>query len=232
LRSTRLFAKLPAAFVLSAIVACFLAPLSLSAATDCVNSLDYFIGGDKLNWKGSNGTHKLSQNFSSNLTNGWMYYIKFGDPYSYEHYTWDSSYIYLRQDGWPTPYTFSQAEWLKNGTICKGDLLNSPTNQITTYNSSCSVTQAAHSFPITVQYVDHWPIYPLGGTRGNVDVILVDYHYGGNFFERFFYSRQYGWVRWELWNSVTQQLAQVSTFDSDDVVNLAITSKPPKCDNY
>jgi len=231
-RSSRVLGRFPAAFLLLAVIACFLAPLRLSAATDCVNSLDYFIGGDKFNWKGSNGTHKLSQNFSSNLTNGWMYYIKFGDPNNYEHYTWDANYIYLRQDGWPTPYTLSQVKWLKNGTICKGDILSSSTNQITDYDSSCNITQDAHSYPVTVQYVDHWPVYNLGGTRGNVDVILVDYHYPDNKFERFFYSKQYGWVRWELWNSDTQQLVQVSTFNTNDVVNLAITSKPPKCDNY
>ncbi len=228
----RRLAVAPAAFALLVLGLCLASPPRLSAATDCVNSLDYFIGGDKLNWKGSNGTHKLSQNFSSNLTNGWMYYIKFGDPFNYEHYTWDANYIYLRQDGYPTPYTLSSVKWLKNGTICKGDLLNSSANQITDYDSNCNVTMAAHSYPVTVQYVDHWPVYPLGGTRGNVDVILVDYHYPGTNFERFFYSKQYGWVRWELWNGVTQQLLQVSTFNSNDIVNLAVTSKPPKCDNY
>jgi len=224
--------KIPAASILLTIAACLCVPLSAGAATDCINTLDYFIGGDKLNWKGSNGTHRLSQNFSSNLTNGWMYYIKFGNQSIYEHYTWDASYIYLRQDGYPNPYTFSNGRWLRNGTMCKGDSVANSTNLITNYDSNCNVTQAAHSFPITLQYVDHWPIYPLGGTRGNVDVILVDYHYGATEFERFFYARQYGWVRWELWNSVTQQLEQVATFDTDDAVTLAVTTRPPKCESY
>lgn len=202
------------------------------AATDCVNALDYFIGGDKFNWKGSTGTHRLSQNFSSNLINGWMYYIKFGNPDTNEHYTWDANYIYLRQDGYPNPYTFNKGRWLKNGTICKGDSISSPNNKITTYDSNCNLSppgQQPQPFPITVTYVDHWPTYFLG-SRGYVDVILVDYQYGPSKFERFFYSKEYGWVRWELWHNGV--ITNSATWDSNDIVTGANTARPPKCDNY
>ena len=204
-------------------------PSTSHAQTDCINTLDYFIGGDKLNWKGSNGTHKLSQNFSSNLTNGWMYAIKFGNPLIWEYYTWDANWIYLRQDGYPNTYTFSNAKWLPNGTICKGWSVSSTTNQITSYDTSCNITNPAHSFPITMQYVDRWPTYNLGGTRGIVDVILIDYHYGGSQFERFFYSKEYGWVRWELWNYSTLMMDSYAVFNNNDSVTMATTTSPPKC---
>jgi len=192
-----------------------LAPLinwsfAAAAAPKTINTLDYFVS--KHLDKALYGSHNQNQVVAGNIS----YYVKW-DPGAYEIHTWDDQYIYLREDhSWQYDkgYAFRSGRWMKRNMNI-GEVITESDNLGYYFNyDTCTLTEV-HSAPYTMTLEKRIAKYNLGGDLGKQDVIVLKYDYStqnsqGNF-ERFYYSKEWGWVKWELYNG--NKLIQTSTFN-------------------
>jgi len=52
----------------------------------------------------------------------------------------------------------------------------------------------------------YYPSYNIGGDLGTDEVIVLKYDWGGGvYYEKFFYSRRWGWFRWESYGQGSLQ---------------------------
>lgn len=184
-----------------------------SGTPETIATLDYFLTTHTD--KTLTGSHPLNQTISGQNT----YFVKW-DAGSYETYSWDNNYIYLKEDhsGAPNPgsYTFSDGRWLKR-SMQVGETIQATNNSQQTFtvntDSSCTPTVSA-PFPYSVILEQHVPRYNMGGTLGVQDVIVVkyDYRYGASTdYEKMYYAKGWGLVKWELYRD--DHLIQTSTFN-------------------
>lgn len=125
---------------------------------------------------------------------------------AYEYRTWDNNYIYLKQDTSIGPgnipanvsnaksYRFEPGVWAKR-FMNVGESVEMPANQLTWYDGNCqSINSWTHPYTMTLE--NHIGNYNAGGDLGVQDVIVLRYQYGTSY-EKFFYSHEWGWIRWE-----------------------------------
>lgn len=185
----------------------------VSGTSGAIETLDYFLTTHTD--KSLTGSHALNQTISGQTT----YFVKW-DASSYETYSWDNNYIYLKEDhsGAPNPgsYIFSDGRWLKR-SMQVGETIQATNNSHQTFtvntNSSCTPTDSA-PFPYSMILERRVPNYNMGGTLGVQDVIVVkyDYRYGAfTDYEKMYYAKGWGLVKWELYRN--DQLIQTSTFN-------------------
>lgn len=169
-----------------------------SQPANTIDTLDYFLSDHPD--KGLIGTHPLSQTKNGNA----VYYVKWAAE-NYEYYTWDDNYIYLREDhsGAPVqPYTFAPGIWMKR-YMSVGERLTflSGENTIQFYDSQCHPnTQYSGPYKYIMTLLEHNPNFNAGGGLGKQDVIVLSYDYrpaGSKNYEKFYYSKEWGWIRWE-----------------------------------
>ncbi len=146
---------------------------------DTINTLDFFVS-DHADI-GLTGTHPLGQTVISNKS----YYVKGGFPptndgNTFEFHTWDSAFIYLKEDhsDASSPYSLANAPWMKR-TMQVGDTIGVETT-IQYYNSACVPTTSFSTHHL-MSLSAHIPSFNLGGDLGITDVIQLDYMYGCNF---------------------------------------------------
>lgn len=173
--------------------------------------LDYFLS-DNPN-QSLTGSHPLSQKIADQK----VYYTKWSGD-SFEEYNWDDTYIYLKEDhsGSPVPesYTFLPGKWLKR-KMKIGEVINVSENQMQKFSGSTCAPQNLASFPYKIILEVHNPNYFLGGDLLTQDVIIIKYDYTngtGTDFERSYYSKTWGLVKWELYRNNT--VIHTSTFNN------------------
>ena len=159
---------------------------------EVIATLDYFVSKEPA--RGLQGPHSLSHTLS-----GRDYYTVKWSADSFELHSWDDEYVYLREDHSGSPvdfYSFSSGLWMKR-RMRVGESLVSSGNRIQWYDRSCRpVRSTRYSFQTTLEA--HLPDFDAGGDLGRQDVIVLRYaDPGGAGYEKFYYSRQWGWIVWE-----------------------------------
>ena len=150
----------------------------------------------------------------------------------YEYHTWDANYIYLKQDtsvgnfqlpeGIATSYKLSPGIWMKR-FMSVGESFYVPT-QVTWYDNSCRVVVNWPNWGYTMT-LEAQKTLNLGGTMGNQNVIVLKYDYLGDNFERFYYSKTWGWVKWEEVDPKTGKVGRLATFDRVSTSFLTVKAK-------
>ncbi len=177
---------------------------------EIIDTLDYFVS--KHLDKTLNGSHNQNQVVAGNIS----YYVKW-EAAVYEVHTWDDDYIYLREDhGWQYDkgYAFRPGRWMKR-SMKIGEAIAEPNNLGYYFNyNGCELTNVSPA-PYTMVLEKHVARYNMGGDLGRQEVIVLKYDYStentpGNF-ERFYYSKEWGWVKWELYNH--NKLIKTSIFN-------------------
>jgi Bacterial Ig domain/Ig-like domain from next to BRCA1 gene len=174
---------------------------------ETIDTLDYFI--TKHPDRGLTGTHPQSQMVVGQRS----FYVKWASD-TFEIHRWDGSYIYLQEDHGGAPnstYSFSPGIWMKR-SMRVGETIDMRGNRIQSYDSLCKPTTSA-PFPYEMTLEAHIPNLDIGGDLGIQDVIVLKYDYFGcpRNYEKFYYSREWGWIKWELYKGST--LLQTSTFN-------------------
>jgi hypothetical protein len=124
----------------------------------------------------------------------------------FELHTWDSNNIYLNEDHPGTMqsiYSFSNPVWMKR-SMRIGETLGAVGNVIQRYDASCNKT-VTEVTPYFTMLEKHYPNYDLGGDLGVQDVIVLAYRYAGGL-ERFWYSREWGWIGWVQQDPITDEV--------------------------
>ena len=158
------------------------------------------------------GTHPLSLTVEGNAA----YYVKW-HPNAYEHYAWDDDAIYLREDrSWTDtadenrqkPQAFSPGLWMKR-RMRVGEEIDMGQNQVhLVYRRDCRpgrLTRLGYRTVLEARI----PRFDAGGDLGVQDVIVLRYDYSlrtgipdrqrVNSYEKFYYSREWGWIQWEYY---------------------------------
>jgi hypothetical protein len=188
-------------------------PTSKTTIDGLINTLDYFLSDHPD--VGLTGSHPLSQTRDGNA----VYYVKWGDT-SYERHVWDENYIYLQEDHSEAPvqpYTFTPGIWMKRH-MRVGESLSFLTgeNTIQFFTDSCepvSTNSGPYKYIMTLE--QHIPDFNAGGDLGVQDVIVLIYDYrpaGAANYEKFYYSKEWGWIRWENIDAAGN-IVQVSEFN-------------------
>ncbi|MBI4067078.1 hypothetical protein HY407_01740 [Candidatus Gottesmanbacteria bacterium] len=204
-------------------------------ASGGIDTLDYLVSdhaaGVDPNPKSLDGTHNLSQTVSGQS----LFSAKFNDPDSFEYYTWDDNFIYLKEDSsigvGNTPPGFEEARsykffpgiWMKR-KMAVGKAIKVDPNNLTFYDSSCKKIKG-WNHPYTMTLETHYPSLDIGGDLGKQDIIVLKYDYA-NAFEKFYYSRKWGYVKWEEWDSKNGSIKRSATFNR---IKNTITTPQPKC---
>jgi hypothetical protein len=183
--------------------------LYITKLTTCqaetINTLDYFIS--KHPTQSLTGTHNTNQVITGNSS----YYVKWSANV-FEYHTWDDNYIYMREDhsGVPNPvYEFYPGLWMKRSTNI-GEKIDMHNNIVQWYDSNGKIDHQA-PFPYEMTLEAHNPSFDIGGDLGTQDVIILKYDYAVSY-EKFYYSKDWGWVKWELYSS-DNTLLQSSIFN-------------------
>jgi|GEM_PF-2792351 len=188
----------------------FAAASASAGQGETINTLDYFLS--KHPGQGLTGSHNQNQVVTGNTS----YYVKWAAD-AYEVHTWDDQYIYLNEDhSWKynQGYAFRPGIWMKR-EMKVGEPLSQPDNTAYYFSSDTCAAAATTALPYTMTLEKHVKNYDLGGDLGRQDVIVLKYDYStsvnpGNF-ERFYYSKEWGWVKWELYSGA--KLEQTSLFN-------------------
>jgi hypothetical protein len=157
-----------------------------------------------------------SHSLSLTVDGSEAYYVKW-HPNAYEKYAWDDDYVYLREDrtftdtsddGRWKPQAFAPGRWMKR-RMRVGDVVDMGQNQVSLiYRGDCRPGRSARLGYKTVLEA-HDPAFDAGGDLGRQDVIVLRYDYSFrtgiadrakvNRYEKFYYSREWGWIQWELY---------------------------------
>ena len=101
------------------------------------------------------------------------------------------------------PYSFSDGKWLKR-YMNVGEIINVTTNNIQYYRStSTCVVSSTDSWTYDIKLASS-TTDNLPGIGSNVNVIIVEYHWG-NAIEKEYYAKDYGIYKWEEFINGTLQ---------------------------
>lgn len=198
-------------------------PYPSATPSTAIDTLDYFLS--KHPDKGLDGEHTpnntdfvnghpMSQTVSGNKS----YYVKWASDV-FEVHSWDSNYVYLSEDhsgsGDRTSYTFNPGIWMRR-KMPIGEKIMNRNNSITWFNNAC-VASSSSNFPIEMTLERRDQTYDVGGDLGKQDVIVLKYDsalgLSTGVYERFYYSKEWGWVRWEEFDKATDSLKNRRTFN-------------------
>lgn len=180
---------------------------STSVRAETIDILDYFVSDHAIGGK----SYPQSLNFTQYVSGNVSFYVK--NTNIYEYHTWDDNYIYLKQDnsvgdfpiggGIANSYRLYPGIWMKR-KMQVGEKIDVPT-QVDWYNKFCSVIKHWDNWGYYVYLENYIGNYPAGGDLGNQEVIVLRYDYGSGF-EKFYYSKEWGWIRWEEWDAETNKV--------------------------
>ncbi len=185
------------------------------------------------------GCLQFNQFMSFNSTNntGEIYLEKWRDPSQVIKYTYDSNYIYLKEDSTAQyPYSFTNGKWLKR-FMNIGEQINVTNNLEIGYSTSTCNVFITRGWPYTITLENYYPSYDAGGNLGNVEVIVVKYDWtqasGTNIphIEREYYAKGYGIFKWE--EEINGQITRSTTtpYIIDNTINPPPLPKG-RCFNY
>jgi hypothetical protein len=147
------------------------------------------------------------------------YYVKWAGATHFELHRWDDDAIYLVEDhslAPNPPYAFSPGVWM-NRYMAVGDRIVASRNHALHYDANCMLG-ILQDFPYTT-ILERRMTMDFAGDVGNQDTIVLRYEYQDDstpshmLFERFYYSAEWGWVRWEAYDA-QGTLRQLSEFNT------------------
>lgn len=171
------------------------------------DTLDFFI---KKHPPGLKGSHSLHQVVDQSLRRS--YYLK-GDSQRYEVHQWDEQGLYLLLDHDPDrAYSLAPGIWLTRSMSVGDEIVAPATTTITEYEATACRAPRSQPYSYTIKLERFVPDYDAGGDLGRQAVIVIRYLPAGGNAEFFYYSREWGWIAWEEYES-TGQLLNISTFN-------------------
>lgn len=189
------------------------------ATAQLIDTLEYFLTDDESVELIAGNGERLSQTTQGNA----VVRVKWRSPQHHEYYTYDDTWIYLRYDSsWSGPsgatsYEFTEVpgkggRWMKRQMWVGDSFTVSKTAGQTFYFDDCTV-QSRPNLLYTNTLEAYYPSYFIGGQLGTDEVIVLkyDWNQGANY-EKFFFSKQWGWIRWEHW--VNGQLDTAVSWDA------------------
>ena len=220
------------AFFLAAALLLLAAP---AAQAQVINTLEYFLTDDETKeLHTGNPGDTISQKTIGNA----VLRVKWRGPQLHEYYTWDTEYIYLRYDNtWgdhdgATSYEFTElpgkgGRWMRRQmTVGVPLVVNHPSGS-KWYRPNCTV-HSTNPLQYTNTLVAYYPNYNLGGDLGTDAVIVLKYDWDASVhdnFEHFFFSKKWGWVRWEHWADGVQQ----NSANWNEISANTAVAPQPKC---
>ncbi len=198
------------------------------AAGGTVDTLSYLIGNHAI---GQSSDPKALSGLTNIVTKSYQYYVKSSNGVAYEYRTWHNNYIYLRQDtsigptnsparfSTATSYNLDPGIWMKR-QMAVGESIT--TISKLTYFKNCQPMEAPGDFHYTMT-LEQVTTYDAGGDIGKQNVIVLKYDYVSGF-ERFYYSRDWGFIRWEEWNGSTHTMNRFVNFNK--IMNPVANPKP------
>lgn len=174
-----------------------------------INTLEYLLTDDEtLELHTGNTGNTISQATVGNA----LLRVKWRQPQLHEYYTWDGSYVYLRYDNtWgdhdgATSYEFREfpgkgGRWMKRQMAVGESIVVFDPDGQWWYRPDCTL-HSVHPLAYTNTLQAYYPNYNLGGDLGTDAVIVLKYDWDSSpadNYERFFFSKKWGWVRWEHW---------------------------------
>ncbi len=170
-----------------------------------VKILDFFVPDDEDVRLIGDDDGPLSQKVVGNA----VFRVKWNNARTYEHWTYDKDYIYLKHDRtWDAQKSYQfiangdmGGRWLKRDML-RGEQISETVTLRQISMTDCSVIgEGAHGYYTVFEKLHHH--YPLDGL-GHDDVIQVKYSGNGNVpFERMYFARKWGWVIWEYYATGT-----------------------------
>lgn len=174
-------------------------PFPSPTTSTTIDTLDYFLTDHPQ--QGLTGTHPFSQSVAGNKS----YWVKWAND-SFEIHSWDNNFIYLSEDhsnqdfgNGAKAYSFSNGKWLKR-QMKAGEKIDVTDNKIQWYDGFCKKVNPLLDYPYTITLEEHISDLDLGGDLGKQDVIVLRYVYGADL-EKFYYSKEWGWVKWQLFSA-------------------------------
>ncbi|MBU3935180.1 hypothetical protein KJ909_00750 [Patescibacteria group bacterium] len=136
-------------------------------------------------------------------------------PTVYEHFTWDDNFIYLKYDsswgnsgcgGEGTSYAMSQSFWAKR-KMKIGESIESVNNLLTAYKNDCTICDGPSPWKNNQILEAYYPEYDFGGDIGKKEAIVIrgEWSKGSSIYERFYYAKGWGWVKWEYYSNSSLQ---------------------------
>jgi len=183
-----------------------------AAHAQVINTLEYFLTDDETK---ELNTGAAGDSISQKTIGNAVLRVKWHSPRAHEYYTWDNDYIYLRYDStWgydpiyhpnANSYEFTGvsgkgARWMKRQMSVGVPM--SVTTSSKWYTNTCTQDGPIHTASYINTIVSYFPNYALGGNLGNDEVIVLKYDWDSSpadNYEYFFFSKKWGWVRWEHW---------------------------------
>lgn len=130
-------------------------------------------------------------------------------PSQYEWHTWDNNFIYLRQDTSINTvidgkvsrcYRLDNGIWMKR-QMSVGDYFE-VVPRVHWLDRECGIIRTWETWKYYM-YLEWAGERNMGGDIGKEKVIVLKFDYYSAF-EKFIYSRRYGWVGWEHWEDNKQ----------------------------
>lgn len=215
-----------------------------AAPAQVINTLEYFLTDDETK---ELNTGTAGDGLSQKTMGNAVVRVKWRTPTAHEYYTWDSNYIYLRYDStWgfdpvyhpnANSYEFTQVAGKGARWMARQMTVGVPMTVTTSskwYQDNCSL-DGTHSASYTNTLVAYHAAYNLGGHLGTDEVIVLKYDWDpspADNFEHFYFSKQWGWVRWEHWaNGTMQNSANWNRISSQTAVapQAKCVAFPPPC---
>jgi parallel beta-helix repeat protein len=167
-------------------------PVFSLGAPEIIETLDYFVS-DHLE-TGMTGTHPQSQTVVENKS----YMVKW-DSRAFESHFWDRDWIYVQEDftwGADSSYLFEPGKWMKR-RMQPGESIDMSANQSFWYGPTGEIYDS-YVFPYRMTLETRVVGLDMGGDLGAQDMLILKYAYTPDY-ERFYYSKEWGWIAWELY---------------------------------
>jgi hypothetical protein len=160
--------------------------------------------GDLLNWFLGHGResrplrapdHSLALTWKGDERAGDSRYAKWAT--AHEHHRWDADNVYLVEDRTDnSAYVFSRGIMFQRRAQ-PGDHGRANDNLITWYDDDCKPTAGPKPFRHEWRF-EGFRTHDFGGVVGVQEAAVVWYAWGTGREERFWYTWQHGWVRWQF----------------------------------
>ncbi len=194
------------------------------AAGSTIDTLPYLLGKHSL----GQSSDPQNNGITNYVVGNSVFYVKSGNGRQYEYRTWDANYIYLVHDTsvggvevggtQPNSYKFAPGRgiWMKR-QMAIGESIDVVPG--ITWFKDCTQVGAWPDWRYTITLEAHKTL-DVGGSLGNQDVIVLKYDYQSGY-EKFYYSKDWGWVRWEEFDA-GNNLKRSGNFNKIDNVLLPL----------
>ena len=178
--------------------------MSREAASEWIDTLSYLLS--KHPGQALTGTHPISMTVIGQTA----YYVKWAADV-FDVYTWDDEYVYLKEvHSGGHPYSLDPGKLMKR-SMRIGDSVDAAGTMSIDFDGRCRAT-GAQLYPYRMTLEGRYPFYDVGGALADQDVIVLKYDYFHGNYERLFFSKEWGLVRWELY--VGGALKHASVFNT------------------